>query len=85
MGRIESLGKGELSCAATTKLQSIAQNHVQQDRIKHIEIDQHFLKEEVTSSTLSLLDVPSEKQLVSVFTKGLNRRTFHTVVYKFGM
>lgn len=59
------------------------QNHIQHDRIEHIEIDPHFLKEEVTSSTLSLLHVPSETQLVNVLTKGLNERD--ALVCKFGM
>jgi len=64
---------------------SIAQNPVQHDRTKHIEIDRHFIKEKVTSGILNLCYVASEKQLADVFTKGLSKQMFHTLVFKLGM
>ena len=64
---------------------SIAQNLVQHDRTKHIEIDRHFIKEKLTEGILSLHHVTSDKQLADVFTKGLCHRTYHTLVCKLGM
>lgn len=43
---------------------------IQHDRTKHIEIDQHFIKEKLINGILSLVHATSEKQIVDVFKKG---------------
>ncbi|RDY07695.1 Copia protein, partial [Mucuna pruriens] len=50
---------------------SIAHNQVQHDRTKHIEIDRHIIKEKLNSGLVVTSHVPTELQVVDVFTKGL--------------
>ena len=50
---------------------SIAYNHVQHDRTKHIEINRHFIKEKLNKGLICMRFVKSEDQLVDVFTKGV--------------
>lgn len=51
LGRIEIVLKRNVVYCNYKAAISIAQNHVQQDRTKHIEIEGHFIKEKVTSGT----------------------------------
>jgi hypothetical protein len=51
---------------------SIANNHVQHDRTKHIEIDRFFIKEKLNSGLLELGHVSTRDQAADCLTKGLN-------------
>ncbi|GJW49979.1 ribonuclease H-like domain-containing protein [Tanacetum coccineum] len=51
-------------------------NHVQHQRIKHIEIDIHFVRDMVTASEVRVLHVPSLYQYAYIFTKGLPSALF---------
>ncbi|GJR09726.1 ribonuclease H-like domain-containing protein, partial [Tanacetum coccineum] len=46
-------------------------NPVQHQRMKHIEIHIHFVRDMVTVGQVRVLHVPSHYQFVDVFTKGL--------------
>ena len=64
---------------------SIAHNQMQHDRIKHIEIDRHFIKEKLDSGLICTSYVPTGHQLVDVLTKGLCNNVFHKNISKLGM
>jgi hypothetical protein len=50
---------------------STANNPVQHDRTKHMEIDRHFIKEKIDNGIMCLPFVRTTEQLADIFTKGL--------------
>ena len=86
VGGIETVEKNKLLLYCDNKAAiNIAYNLVQHGRTKHIEIDRHFIKENLINGNLRLDHLISDEQLVVVFTKGLNNKTYRTLVYKLGM
>lgn len=86
MAELKFSNKGKLSLYCDNKAAiSIAQNPVQHDRTKHIEIDRHFIKEKLTADILGLSHVASDKQLVDMFTKGPGNESYHNLVCKLDM
>ncbi|KAL8087953.1 hypothetical protein AgCh_037917 [Apium graveolens] len=59
---------------------SITENPVQHSKTKHIDIKYHFIREHAMNGTLELHFVPSEHQLVDIFTKPLDESTFTRLV-----
>ncbi|KAH1082981.1 hypothetical protein J1N35_022742 [Gossypium stocksii] len=59
---------------------SIAQNSVQHNRTKHIEIVRYFIKEKGASRVLSLSYLAFKKQLVDGFTKGFSSKLYHKLI-----
>ncbi|RDX72022.1 Copia protein, partial [Mucuna pruriens] len=64
---------------------SIAQNLVQHDRTKHVEIDKHFTKEKIECGVIYLSFVPYIQQIADIFTIGLHKPSFEIFVNKLGM
>nr|KYP54938.1 Copia protein [Cajanus cajan] len=64
---------------------SIAHNPVQHDRTKHIEIDRHFIKDNLDRDFVITTRVPTEFQIADIFTKGLPQGIFQDLVSKLGM
>ena len=82
--KIKTQGAIGLSCDNKSAI-SIVHNPVQHDRIKHIEIDRHFIKEKLDARIINILHVSSEEQVADVFTKGLAAKRFENLICKIGM
>ncbi|XP_038889313.1 uncharacterized mitochondrial protein AtMg00810-like [Benincasa hispida] len=52
---------------------NIANNPIQHDRTKHVEIDRHFIKEKLDNGSICIPYVPSSQHIADVLTKGLPR------------
>ena len=59
---------------------SIANNLVQHDKTKHVEIDKHFIKESLNSGSICIPYIPSSRQIADILTKGLLRQNFNSCV-----
>nr|ABA93730.1 retrotransposon protein, putative, unclassified [Oryza sativa Japonica Group] len=64
---------------------SIANNPVQHDRTKHVEIDRFFIKEKIDSGVLRLEYIKSCEQLADCLTKGLGPSEIQSICNKMGM
>ena len=64
---------------------NIAHNPVQHDKTKHIEVDRHFIKENLDGGLICTPYIPTIEQLVDVFTKGLRKGQFNSITFKLGM
>ncbi|GKA97918.1 hypothetical protein Tco_0825812 [Tanacetum coccineum] len=55
---------------------NLSKNPVQHSRTKHIEIRQHFLRDNVQKGNITIEKVASEDNITGIFTKPLNREVF---------
>ncbi|GJU29384.1 retrovirus-related pol polyprotein from transposon TNT 1-94 [Tanacetum coccineum] len=60
-------------------------NNVQHSRSKHIDIQHHFIKEQVENGVVELYFVRTEYQLADIFTKPLARERLEFLIKKLGM
>ena len=63
----------------------IAQNPIQHDRTKHVEVDRQFIKENLDQNIIQFSFVQYEKQLVDMLTKEVSGKVFHGIIDKLGM
>ena len=64
---------------------SIANNPGQHNRIKHVEVDRHFIKKRQDNCSICISYIPSSQQVVDVLTKGLLIQNFDFWVSKLGL
>nr|GEW47221.1 hypothetical protein [Tanacetum cinerariifolium] len=60
-------------------------NNVQHSRSKQIDVQYHFIKEQVKNGVVELYFVRTEYQLADIFTKALPRERFEFLINKLGM
>ncbi|GMP31833.1 hypothetical protein CsSME_00005890 [Camellia sinensis var. sinensis] len=63
----------------------IAHNPIQHDRTKHVEVDRHFIKENLDQKIIQFPFVRSESQLADVLTKAVSGKVFRGIINKLGM
>ena len=73
-----------LHCDNKTAIE-IAHNLVQHDRTKHVEVDRHFIKENLDWKIIQFLFVRSKDQLANILTKAVSGRVFYDAIDKLGM
>ena len=73
-----------LHCDNKAAIQN-AQNPVQHDRTKHVEVDRHFIKENLDEKLIQFSFIQSESQLANMLTKAVSMKMFHGIIDKLGM
>ena len=64
---------------------SIAHNPVLHDRTKHVEVDKHFIKENLDSGLVCMPYIPTTEQVADILTKGLPKKQFENFISKLAM
>ena len=70
------LAKSTLVYCDNVSVVYLSTNPVQHQRMKHVEIDLHFVRDRVAVSDVRVLHVPTTSQFADIFTKGLPSSTF---------
>jgi hypothetical protein len=68
----------QLCCDSRVAI-NIAYNPVQHDQTKHVEIDQHFIKEKLQAGIICAPYVKAMKQLDDILTKAVSSSVFHAI------
>jgi hypothetical protein len=86
LSELKVLRKGPMKLWCDNKSAiSIANNPVQHDRTKHVEIDRFFIKEKLNDGTLELSFVDSRSQIADCLTKGLRVKEYDMACNKMGI
>ena len=62
-----------------------AQNPVQHDRTKHVEVDQHFIKDELEAKEVQFPFIKPEEKLADILTKVVSSKVFYSSLDKLGI
>jgi hypothetical protein len=63
----------------------VSANPIFHARMKHIEIDFHFVRERVASKQLEIRFIPSKDQVADGFTKALSTQQFEEFKYNLNL
>lgn len=63
----------------------IANNPVEQDITTHVEVDQHFIKEELIGKLIDIPFLRSEEQLADVLSHTVSAKVFYDTPVKLGI
>ena len=73
-----------LFCDNTASI-GIANNLVQHDRTKHIELDMNYIKDNLDSGQITIPYIKSANQLANIMTHVVASRPFYASLSKLGM
>ena len=60
----------------------ISHNPIQHDRTKHVEVDRHFIKQNLEENIIQFPFIKSEDQLSNILTKAVSSRNFNDLLDK---
>ena len=63
----------------------ISHNPIQHDRNKHVEVDRHFIQQNLEEKIIQFRFVKSEDQLADILTKAISSRNFNDSLDKLGV
>ncbi|RVW45461.1 Copia protein [Vitis vinifera] len=64
---------------------NISHNPVHHDRMKHVEVNHHFIKEKLEEGTICITYIPFAQQAANLLTKALTRPAFEKLQDKLGL
>ena len=63
----------------------ISHNPIQHDRTKHVEVDRHFIKQNLEEKIVQFPFVKTKDQLTDILTKTVSSRNFYNTFNKLGV